>query len=222
MYMWGAIYALIIVFAGFARSYYLKAAFGTPELPLLVHVHGLVMTSWFVLVLVQVTLVARNRTYLHRRLGVAGAFLAIALVVVGVMTAIAAARLGHAPPGPPPLNFLAVPIGDMAVFSVLVGSALWFRRRSDIHKRLMLLSCVGILTAAIARMPLPLFTNNIVEYFSLTILGILAFVAYDTIRNRRLHPALALGALLIIISWPLRLALSGTAAWLQFATWLTQ
>jgi hypothetical protein len=44
---------------GFARTYYLKGLFGTPALPgLLVHLHGIVMTSWVVLFVTQVWLVA--------------------------------------------------------------------------------------------------------------------------------------------------------------------
>src|SRR3546814_2839696 len=84
------------------------------------------------------------------------------------MVAVTGARLGHSPPGaPPPLVFLAVPLGDMLVFALLVGAALRFRRRSDIHKRLMLLGCVGLLTAAVARIPLTLLREGgIVAAFS--------------------------------------------------------
>lgn len=35
-----AVAILVTVFAGFSRSYFLKARFGTPELSLLLHVHG--------------------------------------------------------------------------------------------------------------------------------------------------------------------------------------
>ena len=42
----GALVALIILL-GFGKTYYLKPAFGTPALPPLLHVHGLVMTLWF-------------------------------------------------------------------------------------------------------------------------------------------------------------------------------
>ena len=222
LYTVAALVAMLVVFAGFAKTYYLKLAFGTPPLTGLQQLHGLVMSSWFVLFLVQARLVASGRTDLHRRLGVLGAAIAAAMLVVGTTTAITGARLGHTP-GPPPLAFLIVPIADMAVFAVLVGAGLWFRRRSDIHKRLMLLSCVGILTAAIARIPVePFHGAGIPAFFLTTIAIVIACVAYDTIRNRRLHPAFGWGASLIIVSWPLRLALSGTTAWLAFATWLTQ
>ena len=59
-YTWVALGTALIVFAGFARSYYLKGVFGTPALPLLLHIHGLVMTAWFVLCFVQARLVATH------------------------------------------------------------------------------------------------------------------------------------------------------------------
>ncbi|MEO6137312.1 MAG: hypothetical protein ABIP11_01445 [Luteimonas sp.] len=221
LYTLGALAALLVVFIGFARTYYLKFAFDTPPLSLMQQLHGFVMSSWFLLFLVQVRLVARGQTYLHRRLGILGAILAAAVLIAGTTTAISAARLGHTP-GPPPLVFLVVPLGDMTVFAILVGCGLWFRRRSDIHKRLMLLSCVGILTAAIARIRIePFHGAGIPAFFMTTIVIVAACVAYDTIHNRRLHPAFGWGASLIIVSWPLRLLLSGTTAWLAFATWLT-
>jgi len=223
LYTTAAVVASLIVFAGFARSYYLKTVFGTPELPLLRHVHGLVMTLWFALFVLQTQLVAMRRIYVHRRLGVAGALLAIVVFIVGVATAIAGARRGAAPPGgPTPLAFLAVPLGDMFVFAALVGTGLYFRRRTDIHKRLMLLSTLSMLTAAIGRIPLGFIrvSHPPVMEFALADLIVLTCVGYDTWKNRRLHPAFGWGALLIVGSHPLRLLLAGTPAWLRFATWL--
>ncbi len=221
LYRWAPLGAVAIVFAGFAKTFYLKQAFGAPPLSTLLILHGVLMTTWFVLFIVQTRLVAAGRTDLHRRLGAAGALLALAILIVGPTVAITVAKLGHTP-GPPPLVFLVVPLGDMVVFALLVGSALFFRRRSDVHKRLMLLSFVGLLTAAIARVPVDAWRHaGIVAYFSTTILLVLACVAYDTIKHRRLHPAFAWGAGLIIVSWPLRLALTTTATWMAFATWLT-
>ena len=64
----------IIVLIGFSRTYYLKGWFGTPALPgLLVHLHGIVMTSWVVLFVTQVSLVATGRTRTHQRPGILGA-----------------------------------------------------------------------------------------------------------------------------------------------------
>ncbi len=221
-YSAGAGLALLIVFWGFAKTYYLKALFGTPEIRPLVLVHGFVMTLWFTLFLVQCWLVASKRVKLHMSLGVFGAFLAALLVVIGAATAISAARLGHSP-GPPPLVFLVVPLGDLLIFSVLVGLGLAYRAHREAHRRLMLLATLSILTAAIARIPVPaIHDGGILMFFGLKDLVVVAFVAYDTWKARRLHPAFGWGALLIIVSGPLRLMLASTHAWMQFALWVTR
>src|SRR5512147_1245206 len=83
-----AVATALIVFVGFARTYYLKGVFGTPALSSgLVHLHGIVMTLWFALFVVQVRLIAAHRTDLHRRVGVVGAVLALLVLVVGITTA---------------------------------------------------------------------------------------------------------------------------------------
>ena len=220
--MWVAALVPVIVLVGFARTYYLKGFFGNPPLPgLLVHLHGLVMTTWVVLFVTQVSLVATGRTRTHQRLGMLGAVLAMLVFVVGILTGIAGAARG-ASPGPPALQFLIVPLGDMLVFAVLVGTALYFRRgRLDVHKRLMLLAAVNLLVPAIARIPLHFIqTGGPLAFFGLTDLCLFACVGFDTIRNRRLHPAFLWGILFIIAFQPLRLMLAGTDMWLRFATML--
>jgi hypothetical protein len=128
-----ALACALTVFIGFAPTYYLRVAFDGPPVPTaLVHLHGMVFTGWILLFIAQTSLVAAGRTDLHRRLGVAGAALVVALLVVGWFTAIEAARRGVTPPGgPPPLAFLSVPIGTLMVFAILVVAGLANRRRSD-------------------------------------------------------------------------------------------
>ena len=220
LYIWFAVFIPVIVLIGFARTYYLKGFFGNPPLPgLLVHLHGLVMTTWVVLFAAQVSLVTTRRTRTHQRLGVFGAILAALIVIVGVLTGLSAAARG-ATPGPPALQFLVIPLGDMLVFATLVGAALYFRRRRlDIHKRLMLLAAVNLLAPAIARIPLHFIeTGGALAFFGLTDLCLIAVVVFDTIKNRRLHPVFLWGTLLIIASQPLRLMLAGTDVWIRFAT----
>jgi hypothetical protein len=217
-----AIVAAITVFAGFAPTYFLKGAFGAPALPLLVHVHGLLFTSWILLFVTQTSLVAVRRTDIHRRLGILGAVLASAMVVVGLMTAIAAARRGASPAGgPPALQFLVIPFGDILVFASLIGTGLYFRRQPQIHKRLLLLATISLLTAAIARLPHVLPAGPL-AFFGLTDLFVVACLAYDLVVRGRIHPAFIWGGLLLVLSQPLRLLLAGTDAWLAFATWLTR
>jgi hypothetical protein len=220
IYTWAALLAVLIVFAGFARSYYLKSFFGTGALTGLVHLHGLVMTLWFLLFVVQVRLVAAHRVDLHRRLGFFGGFLAAAVVAVGTMTAIVSARAGHTP-GPPPLVFLAIPFFDMVMFSVLVSLALGYRHRPAIHKRLLLLSSLGMVTAAVARIPIEaLSKGGIPVFFAVTDLCVLGCIIFDTVKNRRLHPAFGWGFLFLLGTQAFRLWFSGTPQWMSFAQWL--
>ena len=220
IYTWAALLAVLIVFSGFARSYYLKGFFGSSALSGLVHLHGLVMTLWFLLFVVPVRLVAARRVDLHRRLGFFGGFLAAAVVAVGTMTAIVSARNGHTP-GPPPLVFLAIPLGDMVMFSVLVSLGIGYRRRPAMHKRLLLLSSLGMVTAAVARIPLEaLAKGGIPVFFAVTDLCILGCIAIDTVKHRRLHPAFGWGFLFVIGTQGFRLWFSGTPQWMSFATWL--
>jgi uncharacterized membrane protein (DUF485 family) len=225
LYAWIAAVFVLVVFAGFARTYYLKGLFDTPVLPGLVHVHGIVMTVWVLLFVVQVRLVAVRRTNLHRRLGVAGGVLAVVVAGLGVATAIAGARRATlpdaAPSGVPPLAFMIVPLTDMVLFTVLVGAALYLRRRPAAHKRLMLLSAINFMPAGIARIPLGFIeAGGPLAFFGLADLCMLACIAYDTAKHRRLHPAFAWGALLIVASHPLRILAAGTDTWMRFAAWL--
>ncbi|HYG80444.1 MAG TPA: hypothetical protein VD861_08660 [Pyrinomonadaceae bacterium] len=211
------------VFAGFARTYFLRPYFDASSLPWLLHLHGVVFTSWLVLLLAQTALVAGRRIDVHRRLGVAGGVVAALMIVIGTLTAIIRAKVVEVPPGSvSPLVFLTIPLGDMLVFGILVGAGFYFRRRADAHKRLMLLATVAILPAATARLPFA-FVQQVgpLAFFGLADLFILACLIYDLI-SRRPHPATLWGGLLIVASQPLRLMLGNTQAWLTFADWLTR
>lgn len=226
LYRWAAIAAALIVFSGFARTFYLKGLFDTPALSTLHWVHGTMMTLWLGMFIAQVSLVAAGRTDLHRRLGIVGALLALTMIVLNTLTGIDAGRRGAVPPpaaaaGITPLMFMAVPLIDVVVFAVLIGAGLWNRRRRDVHKRLMLLATLGILTPGIARIPLAILQQGgLPAFFGMTILAVLICAAIDTALHRRLHPAFLWGGGLIILSVPLRIKLAGTAVWTQFAGWL--
>src|SRR5271155_1806473 len=90
-----AVGTLLIVLIGFARTFYLKALFGTRPLPFYLHLHGLVFTTWFVLFFVQARLVARHRIDLHRRVGIFGAFLAPVAACLAMGVSIHAARRSY-------------------------------------------------------------------------------------------------------------------------------
>jgi hypothetical protein len=218
----------LTVFIGFAPTYYSKLfadapllTFGRAPFTSLVHLHGILFTTWTLLFVVQTALVAQHRVAIHRKLGVLGGLLAGAMIVAGTATAIKAAAAGSAPAGVSPLSFLAIPLTDMVLFGGFVATALWMRRNKEAHKRLMLLAFVSILTAAVARFPGVLPQGPFV-FFGLTFIFLLIAVAYDIASRRRIHPVYLWGVPLLVASVPLRLMLSSTGIWRTFAETITK
>jgi uncharacterized membrane protein YozB (DUF420 family) len=215
----------VVVLIGFARTYYLKLAFGTPPVPsLLVHVHGLLMTLWIGFFIAQVWLIRSNNARVHMKTGFFGIVLGSAMVAVGFFTGVAGAKYGSpsTPPDFPPLAFLVVPIFDIALFALFFGGAILYRKRPANHKRLMLLTVLNFLPPSLGRFPVaslqslgPLF------FFGVPAVVAIGLLVYDTWRNRKLNVIFLVGAIILIASYPVRILLSGTDAWMRFATWLT-
>jgi hypothetical protein len=216
LFVGAAIGTLVVVFAGFARTYFLKFLYHTPALPWLVHLHGAVMTSWFLLFFAQTLFIARNRADLHRRLGKVGAVLVVVMVVLGlIVVASAAVREVHAHAKDAPffLMLLGVDPFFLLVFAALTASGVAMRKRGDLHKRLMLLGTISLTPFAIGRL-----LSGTGSLFWL-VYGLCLFVpaTVDTVRNRRLHPVFGWGAPSLIVSLYVVWRLALTPAWMRFA-----
>jgi hypothetical protein len=225
------------VFVGFAPTFYLRSWFTTSALPSsLVAVHGVVFSLWMVLLGVQVALVRAHRRDLHRKLGVAGAALAALMVSVAIPTPVAQAKRFFAvgfPPAFPPMGVMfALSECGILVFITLVGAALYFRRRVDIHKRLMVLATIEIALAGVDRalQHTPLIAVSqlfgwpgwFTAMFAVGDLFIVAIAVYDRITLGRIHRATLAGGLLIVLSQPLRLIVGATATSDALVRWLAR
>lgn len=219
-----ALAVLVSVIVGFSRSFFLRPLFPNWPSPseAIFYVHGTAFTAWIALLVTQASLVARGRTDLHRKVGPFGIGLAVAMVVLGTLGALIAARrpTGFVDVPVPPLQFLAIPIFDIVLFMLFVGLAIALRRNPQSHKRFMLLATVDLVTAAVARWPVVINFGPAV-FFGVTDLFLLPLVIWDFRSRGSLHPVTLWGGLLIIVSQPLRLAVSGTEGWLTFARWAT-
>jgi len=169
-----------------------------PPLPLILHVHAVLMGSFLVLMLTQTILVAIGRADLHRKLGRVAFVLAPALIVVGfLLVPVSYHYHWHvAQVAPPtvrqklthPFRFdiiLLVQILSGLLFSIFITIGLWARRSNPgLHKRMMLIAPTTALGAAITRMTwlpqIPIIYPKLV---------LLPMFIWDVRRNRRVHSA---------------------------------
>jgi hypothetical protein len=224
-YMFGTtamLFAAIVV-AGFARTYYLRGMVAAPLPSGVVHVHALVMTLWVALFAVQAALVPAKQIRAHQRLGYAAIGLAVTIGVTGIWTAIRAAKYGSTAvqPGFSEPTFSIVPLGDIVLFALFFGGAVYFRRDPATHKRLMLLTVLNFLPPAVGRLPVAAVQASPVAWLLGIIGGASLFcLAFDRWRYGRVNRIFLAGAIVLMASFPVRIALMGTKAWTAFSTWL--
>ena len=236
-----AIAIAVIVAWGFGPTYFFRAFVATRELSLLVWIHGLVLTSWIVLLVVQTTLVARERVGSHRRLGCVGAALAMLVVTAGVAAALAAsaqrqqawlAQHGYVTS----LRFLVTVAYGPLAFGVLATCGISLRRHREAHRRLMLLATIALMDAPIWRVlddfgwPVtvgpfgfeartgpfhtviaPLLYPTVLDHL-LDVPLVAALAVHDLVKDGRLHPVTLYGALAFFAAKPTLVWLLGLLA----------
>ena len=205
-----------VVFAGFARTYFLAGMFRAPLPSLTVHIHGAVFTAWMLLFLYQTSLVATGNVAIHRKLGLWAFGLSCLMVVLGVAAAAGAVARNLAPFADPQ-TFFAVPMFGITVFAILMAFAYRERQNSATHKRLALLATITIMGAPTGRPPFAVITNH--PFLSGAFLWVLIamLVGYDFFALRKIHKATLWGGLFIIIMDQLTVPIGMTPAWHAFA-----
>ena len=201
----------LIAVIGFWPTYFGPLVTGTIAQPLLIHLHATVFTGWLVLFLTQSVLAATGRVAWHIRLGQIGIWYGALLVVVGLTTGVL--RSSALPLGGKAEDLLLAATADMVVFTAFFGAAIAYRRRPQIHKRLMIVAANMLLIAAVSRMKfLPPLPDGLPLLVAIWFLPLLLAIAYDLWSRRRVHPVYlaGLGAFVVRI---LAVGLASTQGW---------
>jgi len=210
------------VLLGFAHTYFLAGMIHARLPSPLVHVHAAVFLSWIIFLAVQIWLVSSGRVGWHRRLGMFGAALAFAMVVLGLLTATQSFARGFSPPGSEitPATFYAIPVLQVLTFCVLFAAGFIKRVDGAAHKRLMLIATLAILGPAINRWPFPI-VHKIPPLTSLIVALFVSFLVVFDLRTRhRIHRATATGGLFLVISQFSMFPIGQTHLWHGFADWI--
>jgi hypothetical protein len=205
-----------IVVVGFWPSYFGPMLRGNITRPWIIQLHGIVYVGWMALLIAQVVLVAAGRTRTHRRLGEFGIWYGWLVLTMGSIVSFAAPLI-HLARGEWDMDraagFLIIPLGDMLLFGVFFGGAVAFRRRPEIHKRLIVLATVALLFAAIARIS---FTQSTPLLLLIWLSPILIAIAQQALMHRRFDRLYAAGLVVLIVGAS-RLAIAGWEPWLGAA-----
>lgn len=201
-----AIFLVVLVFAGFAPSFYLRGVVPpyprpNPTLPPAVILHGLVFTGWMALIVAQTQLISARKHEVHMRLGKLGMLFAILMIPVMYLTAVGQVARANQPPFTDPLTWTIVPLATIIPFAILVWNGWAHRRDVQFHKRMMLSAAILVVAGpSIGRLPmgppiLPVFTLQL-------LLGFLLFVpliVHDRRSLGHVHPATKLGIAMLAL-----------------------
>jgi hypothetical protein len=231
-YFYMAITCALIAFLGFTPTYWAPLAMGTLNEAPIVHLHALLFTGWTLFFIVQTGLVASGRTARHRELGLLGISLATAMLFVGLAAAINSVEAHLAAgAGDRARGFMIVPVSTIVFFALSVGVAVANRSRPEVHKRWMLLACIAILLAAVARLVrFAMFGTEVppgpprIEMSLIPALGTDLLIIAAMIRDWRTrgspHAAWWIGGGLWIAIQLGRVPFSKTPQWQAVADWL--
>jgi hypothetical protein len=234
-YAGAAAVLLAITFIGFLQFYaHGKAYPGRPIAPpirALVVSHGIAMSAWVLLMLVQPLLVLNRQYRIHMLVGRAGAVLAAGIFVLGLLVAVHAVKVS-----PPELRlwgltykqFLAVPVISITIFTGFVAIGVWHRRRPAVHRPMMLLATLAAIPAAIDRIDAitGLYRETIWgtlfgPFFGMLVLGALFFVVKWAV-TRSFDRWYAMGYATLAVASALIMQLAPTPAWDRVASALLQ
>lgn len=173
--------------------------------PLLLWIHAVAFSAWVAFYILQSALVRTRNVKLHRRLGWFGAGLAGVMVLLGFAIAVIMGRFDkHVLHITDADQFLSVPFGDMIVFAVCVGLAIGWRRKPDLHRRMLFIATCALLDAPFDRIDY-IFDHNLgfVCLDAVILLGVIR----DMVMDRRIHkvywaampPIMAVQAILIYL-----------------------
>jgi len=205
---------LIAVVAVYGFSHTIDRYLIHPALhpPSILYIHAAVFSGWVALSMLQTALIRMHNVRLHRLLGWFGAGLGTSIPVLGSSTAIIMARFKilhlHSTDE---ASGLMVSFFDMTVFTIPFALAIYWRKRPEFHRRLILIASCALTSAAFARFPAYLIPPGYGLFYAGVDLLILLGVARDLIVNRRVHhvylytlPCFVLGQLIVLFTsdWP--------------------
>lgn len=201
-----AVLITAVAVAGFWPTYWGPLFSGTLDLHWLLHLHGIVFTAWVLLLIVQTVLVYRGRTNLHQTVGkVIGVGWGVLVITIGLSAALGTISPAVGREFEDLQGFIAsfvITLPSIIAFALLFAAALLYRKRPAIHKRLMIVATLALLSAATARLGenvfgLPPVASTVVgRGLPISLAGLA--IGYDWWSRNRVHPSYWIAVVILI------------------------
>lgn len=220
-YFFMSLLTIAVVVYGFSFTVQKNLIHPAVPRPWLLYVHAAVFTGWLGFFLLQSALVRTSKVQWHRRIGWVGLGLGIAVVVVGLATTMTMAHFNRdVIHSSTPEAFIIVPFYDMVCFGSTFGLAIYWRRKPEYHRRLVLIATCALTAAGFGRFPDRIIPPGFfyLGVDALILMGLLR----DWLVNRQIHvvyryalPAFVAGQTFVIFT-----LLRQVAWWKNVAHWL--
>lgn len=157
-----------------------------PPRPLLLYFHAAVFSFWVLFFIFQSSLVRTGNVRVHRLMGWFGLALGIGIIVLGVSTSLTMARFDMVQLHSINARWrMIIPLFDMVCFTPVFLLAIYWRRKPQLHRRLIFIATCGLTAAAWGRFP-EFILPHYMLYAGVDLL-ILLGLARDLIVDRRIH-----------------------------------
>lgn len=215
--------ALAIILTGFFKTFVLPLYWGTFDAPIVIYIHGAFLFLWSLIFVAQ-TLLIRKRFKLHRFLGFSSLVVVGGVVISTMATGVYVMR-----------RDLAAGLGELATSSLVgtfttpllylafVAAAIHYRRKPEIHKRLMLLAMIAIIWPAFFRfrhlfpsIPKPDLTLGIILPDSMILLAVI----WEKLTFGKISPVYLTAGLALILENLTEYYFFDSPGWRILAHWL--
>lgn len=217
-----------ILVSGFGPTFFFRSWFnpndghGPEGLPLFLVIHGLLMSAWIILFLLQSILVQSDNIKLHKKLGWLGLALVVLIIPSGIMVMIGFGPrlLALGVPAPVLREGLSlmfwIDVFSLILFPGLIASALYFRKKSDWHKRFMLYAGITVIVPALGRLTAQISPTQSFGQINWPLNWIIFFIIlccvplYDILKTKQIHIASKIGFMAVFTGMLLSILISAT------------
>lgn len=214
----GALYPVLallmamIAYAGFAPSYFTPLAEGTLSKTTAVHFHAMIYVGWLALFAIQSSLPMMGKIKLHRRIGPYAVTYGIGVLIAGLFVTISRLQDWVSAGEVEKLGInVMLPLTDMIYFAILFSLAVYFRKKPDLHKRLMVLTGTMLVFPGAVRIEYLTSPMNLPLFYLVWLSPILLAITHDACYRRKFYTVYALG-IVLLLTMPLRVPLFQTDA----------